>query len=203
MDEEGKYGIKREKAGSQPDSLVDIVAETTKTPDRREREDGLARAIRYCVDLLNHQLPEIGFETMKTICQTVLAQPPFIENPFTTMTFDSGDLPLLRLLLKTFHKEEHGVADDYDMDICYALDGSKWFYSGWAGDDSLHWECREFADDEIDKALSKLMAALLVLNQVFPKTAPRIAQESKSLREFFRTSTATRNCAEQDASAGG
>ena len=71
MDEERKYGVKRENEGSQPDSLVEIVSESTKTPDRREREDWLARAINYCVGLLSDQLFEIGYGTMKTICQTV------------------------------------------------------------------------------------------------------------------------------------
>jgi hypothetical protein len=202
MDEERKYGVKRENEGSQPDSLVEIVSESTKTPDRREREDWLARAINYCVGLLSDQLFEIGYGTMKTICQTVLAQQPYIENPFAITTFDLDD-PLLSVVLMTFHKEEHSVNIGPEIRILYEPNEKSWYYSGSTDEDSPHWDCGELTDDEIEKAFGNLMAALLVLDQVFPNTAPLISQESKSLREFLRTSAATRYFVQQDVSADG
>ena len=103
----------------------------------------------------------------------------------------------------TFHKEEHSVNIGPEIRILYEPNEKSWYYSGSTDEDSPHWDCGELTDDEIEKAFGNLMAALLVLDQVFPNTAPLISQESKSLREFLRTSTATRYFVQQDVSADG
>ncbi|MBT4484014.1 MAG: hypothetical protein HOC71_10105 [Candidatus Latescibacteria bacterium] len=169
-----------------PDSLSNIAHQIYQNSDRREREEGLAQAIRYFVNLLNLELSNIGYGTMKAICETTPTHDSSVQNPFSIKTFDSGDRPLLSLVLYTLGKEELGRAEEYDLDICYEAEGSKWLYSGWAGDNSLDGECRELTDSAIMEAFDKLLSALLVLSETFPKTVPSILQQARELQKTLR-----------------
>lgn len=152
----------------------------------------LIRLIQDILPILNQEIGEIGGAAIREILSEQERYRPKLESrwlPFSTES-DNHNTYLYMVLAEA--KDQDGTKYQIGIQAETPWHGD-WDYLGWSGLESMPYDVRDLARDEVNLAAKRFLVALLILNKVFPNSEGHLGKilhafEDSNLNNLLETS---------------